>query len=241
VLKAIFFDAAGTIFETREPAGHIYARIAAKHGLRADDAVVNDGFRHAFATTPPFAFGTGHRPEALRRFEREWWSGVVRKSFEGLGEFDDFDRFFAELFAYFGDPGNWAPVPEAHPTLQRLKDMGLRLGVISNFDYRLYRILDGLDLRRYFDSITISSEAGFAKPSPLIFAAALEAVGVEPGEAAHVGDSETMDFEGAQGAGLRAILIDGTLDDAESVDASGSRIASLASLNKVMRLLWLTS
>ena len=152
MLKALFFDAAGTLFEAREPVGHTYARIARQHGLIADDAVVSAGFRRAFASTPGLAFGPGHRADEIRRLEREWWYGLVRRSFEGLGEFDSFDAFFDELFAYFGEPANWVPLPDARSVLQRLKDTDLKLGIISNFDHRLYRILDGLDLRPFFDT-----------------------------------------------------------------------------------------
>ena len=90
--------------------------------------------------------------------------------------------------------------------LQRLKDDGLKLGVISNFDYRLYRILDGLDLTRYFDSITISSEAGFAKPRREVYDAALARAGVTARDAMHVGDSEHLDFAPAAALGMAAVL-----------------------------------
>jgi putative hydrolase of the HAD superfamily len=237
MLKAVFFDAAGTLFEAKESVGHTYARIAAGHGLEADDAVVSAGFRRAFSSTPGLAFGPGHSAQELRRLEREWWRELVRKSFEGLGEFDDFDRFFDELFAYFADPEHWEPMPEAIDGLRRLKDLGLRMGVISNFDYRLYRILDGLELRGFFDTITISSEAGFAKPSGRIFAAALSAAGVECAEAVHLGDSAHMDLEGAQAAGLGAILIDVGLKERQTIRARATRVPSLASAIEVMQLL----
>src|SRR5579863_7483955 len=73
MLKAVFFDAAGTLFEAREPVGHTYARIARQHGLSADDAQVSAGFRRAFASTPGLAFGPGRDAEEIRRLEREWW------------------------------------------------------------------------------------------------------------------------------------------------------------------------
>src|ERR1700730_811633 len=122
MLKAVFFDAAGTLFDAREPVGHTYARIARAHRLKASDDTVSAGFRHAFASSPGLAFGAGHEADEIRRLEREWWYNLVRRSFEGLGEFDDFEAFFDELFGYFGDPANWVPLPEAHSTLQRLKD-----------------------------------------------------------------------------------------------------------------------
>jgi putative hydrolase of the HAD superfamily len=240
MLKAVFFDAAGTLFDAREPVGHTYARIARQHGLSADDAQVSAGFRRAFASTPGLAFGPGRDAEEIRRLEREWWYDLVRRSFEGLGEFDSFDVFFAELFAYFGDPSSWLPLHEAHSVLRRLKETNLKLGIISNFDHRLYRILDGLSLRSFFDSVTISSEAGYAKPAGQIFATALSSLEVAAAEAAHVGDSADMDVRGAQDAGLRAILIDTGATVSAAASTEVTRVSSLAQMIEVMRLLRFT-
>ena len=240
MLKAVFFDAAGTLFDAREPVGHTYARIARKHGLEVEDAAVSAGFRRAFSATPSLAFGPGHEDAELRRLERQRWHLLVRKSFEGLGTIDNFDDFFDELFGYFGDPANWAPLPETHAVLQRLKDTDLKLGIISNFDYRLYRILEGLELSPFFDKITISSEAGFAKPAREIFAAALSAMQLDSAEAIHVGDSEHMDVRGAQAAGLHPILIDVGLVGTPILDDGVARVSSLAEIIEVMQLLTIT-
>lgn len=237
MIKAAFFDAAGTLFDSREPVGHTYATVARKHGLEADAAVVTAGFRRAFSSAPGLAFGTGHSAAELKLREREWWYRLVRKSFEGLGEFDSFERFFEELFGYFADPAHWVAHPEAHATLRQLRDNGVRLGVISNFDSRLYRILEGLELRRYFDSVTISSEAGYAKPAREIFQVALANTGAAALDSIHVGDSEHMDLRGAQEAGFGAILIDATMSGPPQIDGRTARVASLASVAKVMQLL----
>src|SRR5208282_208598 len=103
------------------------------------------------------------------------------------GEFRDFDAYFEALFAFFADSANWRADPEAREVLGRLKDSRVALGVISNFDYRLYGILEGLGLAAAFDSITISSEAGFAKPSAEVFRAALRKHSVQSAESMHVG------------------------------------------------------
>jgi putative hydrolase of the HAD superfamily len=240
MLKAVFFDAAGTLFEAREPVGHTYARIARQHGLDADDGAVSAGFRRAFSSTPGLAFGPHRAAAEIRRLEREWWYGLVRRSFEGLGQFDSFDAFFDELFAYFGDPAHWEPLPEAASVLQSLKKQELRLGIISNFDWRLYGILDGLGMRQFFDTVTISSEAGYAKPARQIFATALSSLDVKPDEAAHIGDSIPMDVQGAQGAGLHPILIEVGSSAAPVLEPKVARVSSLAETIEVMRLLRFT-
>jgi putative hydrolase of the HAD superfamily len=208
MLKAIFFDVAGTLILTRERIGFSYARLAQQYGLTADDKAVGAAFRRAFNAAPGLAFGPGHDAIELRRLEREWWRRVVVETFADLGEFPDFDGYFAALFDFLGDPANWKADPEALQLLERLKERGHSLGVISNFDYRVYGILEGLGLTRYFDSMTISSEAGWAKPAPEIFRAALDRHAIQPSEALHIGDSEDTDMAGAQTAGIAAVLLD---------------------------------
>jgi len=90
MLRVVFFDAAGTLFHTREPAGLSYAKIARRYGLVADDRIVIDSFKRAFAAAPGLAFGPGHDPADLRRMEREWWNRLVRATFAKVGVLGDF-------------------------------------------------------------------------------------------------------------------------------------------------------
>jgi putative hydrolase of the HAD superfamily len=237
MLRAVFFDAAGTLFDAREPIGSTYARIARRHGLDAHDDAVAASFRRAFGAAPPLAFGLGRTPADLRCLERQWWRDRVAETFAKLGAFRDFDAYFDELFAYFASPESWAADPEAAGLLQRLKSSGLIVGVISNFDHRLYRILDGLGLGQSFDSITISSEAGYAKPAREVFDAAVRRHGMSPAETAHVGDSEEHDFRAAARAGMAAILIDRRAPAPRKSQDRAQRVNSLASVHEVAQVL----
>jgi len=229
VLKAVFFDAAGTLFETRLPVAEIYAELARQFGIEADARQVGAAFRSAFESAPALAFGTRHRAEELRRLERDWWHKRVAETFTQIGKFADFETYFDRLFAIFADPSTWEICPEAITTLKRLKSEGLIVGVISNFDSRVHRLLDGLGLGALLDSTTISSEAGFAKPAPEIFALALKKHHLRPLECLHVGDSIPLDVEGAQTAGIRAIL-------ARPEHEAPSGVVSVRSLGEIPNL-----
>ena len=238
MIRAVFFDAAGTLFEPREPIGRTYSRLARDFGLDAPEDAVATSFRRAFGAAPGLAFGPGFRPDELRRLEREWWRRRVGETFAPIGKFPDFEAYFDALFSYFANPGHWIADLEAAPTLQRLESDGLKLGVISNFDHRLYRILDGLDLTRHFDSITISSEAGYAKPRREVYDAALTRAGVPAHDAMHVGDSEHLDLAPAAALGMAAVLIDReNAQAAPSITGRTARISSLASVPQVARVL----
>lgn len=237
VLRGVFFDAAGTLMETREPVGASYARIARKYGVEASASDVSAAFRRVFHHAPGLAFGPGHPPESLRRMERQWWRELVAKTFEGFGRFRDFEAYFNELFEFFGDPVNWIADPQAPAALAELRAQGLVLGVLSNFDHRLYQILEGLDLGRYFDSVTISSEAGYAKPSPGAFEAALARHGLSPAETLHVGDSEHHDLAGAEALGIAVVLIVRDAPAGLSLSGRTARAATLTAIPKAARSL----
>ncbi len=227
MLKVVFFDAAGTLFDTRQPVGATYAEVARKYGVDAQVEDVNAAFRRVFHHTPGLAFGPGHSPAELRELERRWWYKLVAESFAGLGTFTDYDAYFEELFARFGSTSTWQIDPASLPTLHKLRERGLVLGMISNFDYRLYGILDGLGLTDQFQSITISSEAGWAKPAAEIFQAAIAKHGIAPHEALHVGDSEHLDIAGAAGVGIAGVLIDPSAAARIAIDGRVARIATL--------------
>jgi putative hydrolase of the HAD superfamily len=227
VLKVIFFDAAGTLIEPRAPVGATYANVACNYGIATTAEIVDGAFRRVFRQAPGLAFGPGHGAAELRDLERRWWRELVAASFKGLAEFTDFGAYFDDLFALFADPATWRSDLAALPTLRRLGARGFALGMISNFDHRLYRILEGLGLAGQFQSVTISSEAGYAKPSPEIFRIALAKHGANADEALHVGDSEHLDVAGATAAGIAAVLIDPAAPARLLVEGRTARISSL--------------
>jgi putative hydrolase of the HAD superfamily len=206
-IKAIFFDAAGTLIKPARPVGESYAVLARTYGMEVSAAELSDRFRLCFRAAPPLAF-PGATPARIENLERAWWKELVRHIFEPWNPFPGFDDFFAELFAYFAKPEAWNLYPEVAETLSALERRRVILDVISNFDSRLNGILEGLGVAHRFEHIFISSHAGYAKPAPQIFHAALEQHGLRAGDALHVGDSEESDFRGANDAGLTGVLLE---------------------------------
>jgi putative hydrolase of the HAD superfamily len=206
-VKAIFFDAAGTLFTVNGSVGDIYARLAHEHGKDVAIADLEAGFRRYFATAPPMAF-PGASSEEISTLEKQWWKTLVQGVFVPLGGFPRFDEYFDALFAFFARAEAWRLYPETLATLEALKNRGFIIGVISNFDSRLFNILDGFGIARFFDPIVISTQAGAAKPEQGIFTQALARAGVLAEEALHVGDSYEADVVGARAAGLASALVD---------------------------------
>lgn len=206
-LKAVLFDAAGTLINTAKPVGESYAQLAKRYGVEIPAEEIRERFRSCFASAPPLAF-PGAEAGEIKELERQWWKDLVRRIFEPYGPFPRFEGYFSELFKYFSRAEAWTLYPETLETLSLLRERGLILDVVSNFDSRLFSILDGLGIASAFDSVVISSHVGYAKPAPEIFQAALGLHGLKAEEALHVGDSLDKDAAGASGAGLTGVLLD---------------------------------
>ncbi len=205
----IFLDAVGTLFGVRESVGYAYATVAARFGVLCDRHRLDEAFISAFRSSPPMVFpdlALDEIPEA----EYRWWYEVALRTFAQTGDlarFPDFDSFFRELFAYFATAEPWFVYADTIPALEKWRSQGIELGIISNFDSRLYGVLRELGIDSYFSSVTISTEAGSAKPDPQIFRYALTKHPTAT-SAVHIGDSYTEDYQGAIASGLQAIWLD---------------------------------
>jgi putative hydrolase of the HAD superfamily len=195
-IQAVTFDVGGTLIEPWPSVGHVYAEVAATHGI------------------------ANLSPEELQRrfvsaFQRctralhcaEDWSGIVDETFAGLVAEPPSTTFFRELYERFSQAATWRIYPDVEPTLAALAGRGLKLGVVSNWDDRLRPLLHSLGLARHFEIIVVSYEVGVSKPASAIFQEATERLGVAPCAILHVGDSFEVDVQGALAAGFKAVQI----------------------------------
>jgi putative hydrolase of the HAD superfamily len=206
-LRAVLFDAHGTLIELREPVGESYARLAAAHGVRLPAWRVGDAFARILRQAEPMVF-PDLPPDDVAAAERAWWRRVVRGTFraaDSTARFDDFDACFEAIYAHFSDPAVWRAREGAAEALAALRGGGLATAVVSNFDRRLPGLLRALGLGALLDAVVLPSDAGAAKPARRIFEVALERLGVTPAEAAYVGDDAEHDIAGARAAGLRPV------------------------------------
>ena len=189
--KVILLDAVGTLFGVKGSVGEVYSQIAHEFGVGVSPETLNQTFIQSFKAAPPPIFPDAEQQD-IPQHEFEWWYKVALNTFEQAGviqEFSDFSTFFSEVYIHFGTAEPWFVYPDVLSSLTKWRQMGIELGVLSNFDSRIYLVLQSLELRDFFESVTISTQAGAAKPDPTIFAIALEKHNCPPEAAWHIGDS----------------------------------------------------
>ncbi|MDJ0844231.1 HAD-IA family hydrolase [Crocosphaera sp.] len=208
--QVIFLDAVGTLFGVKGSVGEVYSHLAAQVGIKCDPSLLETAFYQQFKKAPPLAF-SGVDIMSVSDLEYQWWYRVAYDTYEAanvMAQFKDFDGFFRQLYDYFATPHPWFLYTDVFPALQHWQNQGIALGIISNFDSRIYEVLDIFGLTNFFQTITISSTTGTAKPDGNIFIEALEKHDCQPEEAWHIGDSKKEDYEGANYVGINAFLLE---------------------------------
>jgi FMN phosphatase YigB (HAD superfamily) len=136
-----------------------------------------------------------------------WWMFYSQLLSE-IGLKDDDDAIRDQLVAGVRDSGNWDTIRPG--TAEQLEEIGERykLAVISNADGKIADVLRKCGIARCFRTITDSGLVGYEKPHPEIFRQALKSMNAAPEESLYVGDVYSVDYLGATGAGMLAVLMD---------------------------------
>ncbi|MFN2544725.1 MAG: HAD family hydrolase [Actinomycetota bacterium] len=224
-LQAVFFDAGETLVHPHPSFPELLTTALREEGHEIDPGfvrerlwVVSDRFLRASRENELWSTSAER--------SRAFWSSVYRTFLGELG-IEWTDRLAQRLYETFTDLANYRLFEDAVPALEHLESSGFQLGLVSNFEDWLERLLDALDVTRFFDVRVISGAEGVEKPDPRIFELALERAGVEPKDSAYVGDNVHFDIEPAQEVGMLAVLVDRR---GRYPDHPGIRITSLDEL-----------
>ena len=200
MIKAIFFDAMGTLFYLTQTVGDHYAVVGKQIGLDLDPQKLDRAFYAAWKKMPARPAINGPRPDDDKNWWREVVDIVLADVAPGLNELDR-DNFFEVVYEHFAQAGVWELYPEVVNVLEKLYPR-FQLAIISNFDARLRYILQQLGISKFFRHVLISSEIGADKPDPEIFRRALRFISLPRTEVLHVGDDPERDWDAATAAGL---------------------------------------
>jgi putative hydrolase of the HAD superfamily len=206
VIKAIFFDAVGTLFYLTKTVGDHYALVGKEIGLSLNAQKLERAFFAAWKAMPARTAIDGPREND----DKDWWRELVDLVLDevapSLSEIDR-DNFFEIAYEHFAEAGVWETYPEVVEVLKKLQPR-YHLAVVSNFDGRLRMILEHLGISKFFSHVFVSSEIGADKPDPQIFRRALTFIQLKSDEVLHVGDDLNRDWKAATDAGLSIFQLD---------------------------------
>ncbi len=200
-LRAVLFDAVGTLIEPDPPVVETYHAAGLRFGSSLPAETIRLRFRSALARQEALDAQSSHRTSEARELAR--WRAIVAEVFDDV---PDIEALFQTLWRHFAEPGHWRVHDDAAECWQRLAESGFFLGIASNFDARLEAICQGHELlagRTCF----ISSHIGYKKPAPEFFRFIEQRLELRPDEILLVGDDLENDYLAAQAAGWQALLV----------------------------------
>lgn len=203
--QVIFFDAFGTLFAFGSKADppKDFRRLLASNGVD----VPMDAARTAIAKEMEY-FREHQRTVRTRKELEEFRLDCGRLTIDALGGPQVCplppERVVQILIETFPN----VAFPEVTPAIRLARGAGARVGVLSNFSYLLPLILEDLGILHLFDMVVFSAEVGAEKPDPVIFLEASRVAGVEPRNAALIGDTYDEDVVGARSVDMQVVFLD---------------------------------
>jgi len=199
VLRAVIFDVDFTLARPGPELGpEGYRKVGERHGLSLDPTLYEQARLDALDSLQ-------RHPD--HEHDDEIWIAFTEQIVRGMGGGGEGARACAaELVRAWEQHERFTLYEDALPALAALREHGVKIGLISNGSRDLDEFVShhGLDA----DCAIGSRAFGRTKPHPEIFRHALALLGVEPEEAAMIGDSYEDDIEGARALGMKAFLLD---------------------------------
>lgn len=205
----IVFDATGTLFQPQPDPAKAYLDCANQHAdasrlrIRGMEQLRS---RLDQAMQLHFSAESAALPTDEDR-ERDRWRAIVGDTFV---DWPDalLDVMFDQLWHHFADAKCWAIFKDVEPAIQLARSNGLKIAIASNFDRRLFQLIDQWGIGKWFDQVFVSSEVGWCKPNPEFYHEIARRIqSNDPRSLLMIGDTKTGDHDAAIAAGWDARLL----------------------------------
>jgi putative hydrolase of the HAD superfamily len=206
--RAICFDMGYTLLRHAPTGPELYRGVLASLGHEHDLAAIEAAHGPARELYVR-ATREGRDFEASMAQAREFWMEYNNIVLGGLGlPHADLTAVSEAVYKAAWSAESWQAFPDAVPTLEALRAMGMSMAIVSNFVDTLPSLCDRSGITSFFEVVVASVDAGAMKPDHRIWSMALRRMGVDPADAWHVGDNYWADVMGARAAGLTPVLVD---------------------------------
>ncbi|SMN19181.1 similar to Saccharomyces cerevisiae YMR130W Putative protein of unknown function [Maudiozyma saulgeensis] len=253
--KIITFDAYNTLYCTTLPVMEQYSNEAKKCGIDVPAQVLTERFPKCFSKIkekyPNYGKFSGMDAD-------EWWSILIRDIFKPHKVPNEIVQ---NILKRFEGKQAYAVYPDVLELLQFLKENHpeVVIGIISNTDPKVYKLLENLGILKYFENFTyFSYDLELSKPDTRFFEFVFkdiikkrpnilqdkESLSTLKTKCWHVGDELKNDLQGAQAAGWNSVLIDrnnshGYLDENVLIGSKFSdHNLSIQKVDQTMSKIW---
>ena len=227
-IKAVLFDLGNTLVKTWIPEV-TYQNVLASLGINRSVEEIKEALSETEEEFKKSGYRSMYGKSNYTEYWEKWDSQVLRNLKVSRDE-----SFAKEILTRWFDYADCAIYPDTKKTLARLKQMGLKLGLISTaYEEDITAILEKAHLEKsFFDIIIGANTVEKEKPHPDVFKHALKELNVKPEETLFVGDNIDNDYKGARAVGIRALLIEREGKSPESA----SDLEKIRNLEEIFKL-----
>ncbi|MDX1957359.1 MAG: HAD-IA family hydrolase [Leptospiraceae bacterium] len=198
--KFVFIDVGDTLLHLKRSPNQIYYSVFKKHRLIPDsitediaEKILWNAWRELSKPDDEFRDRYYHHP----RGNNGWWIDLISRYLNDIhsnNKVQPNEESIQEIFYEFDNPDVWH-LDESFFELEIfLRSNQIGLGIISNWDNRLKKLLEKKNLLRYFRHVIVSAEFGYEKPSPKIFQEAERLTSVSGKDLLYIGDKLDLDI-----------------------------------------------
>uniref|UniRef100_D3TNS2 Putative hydrolase n=1 Tax=Glossina morsitans morsitans TaxID=37546 RepID=D3TNS2_GLOMM len=206
--RLVTFDITETLLCFRQAPAIQYAKTAAELGVTdIDQPLLEQCFKDEFKTMAKLYPNYG-RYSQLSWYD--WWAQLVERIFHCVKPNIDekkLKQISGTLIKIYRTNECWIHIDGNKELLSRVRQANKHVGVISNSDPSLHKVLKEMEILDKFDFVLTSYEAGYQKPDRSIYDIPLEKYGVKADEALHIGNTYDLDYIGARNAGWSSLLV----------------------------------
>ncbi len=202
-IRAVLFDLDNTLVKTWIP--EAFQSVLASLGINRSIEEIQE----ALAKTDKDLEESNYRSRYGEDTYAEFWERWDSQALTYLG-ISGTENLAKQMTARWYDHAHCVAYPDTRVTLNRLRQMGLKVGLISNaYEEDINAILKRAGLAKgLFDILVGVNAVKKGKPHPDVFMYALSKLGVTPEETLFVGDRVDDDYKGADAVGIHALLIE---------------------------------
>lgn len=210
--EAILFDAADTLIAPFPSRGSILSNLALSKGVKVDPELAEHVFHTKYDDWEKEKLFSDEYIQASSENRKKLYlklNADILKECSPSTPYETLLTIGEEIYTnMYTNSKCWKVIDGVEGFLTKQKENEKRLGIVDNWNKNLFKILEDLNLSKYFEFIISGGELGIRKPSRDIFIHALNILNLPAEKVLFIGDRYIDDILGPRSAKIQPILYD---------------------------------